>query len=109
MANLTIRKLDPAVKERLRVRAARQGHSMEEEARRILSASLAEEPANAFDRLRRHFADLGGVELELPPRRPGRPLGSAAFVTELEVSLGRELRPRRPGRKPRAAPERANV
>ena len=72
MANLTIRKLDPAVKERLRVRAARRGHSMEEEARQILSESLAEEPTNAFDRLRRHFATLGGVELELPPRRPGR-------------------------------------
>lgn len=45
---------------------------MEEEARRILSESLAAEPTNAFDRLRRHFADLGGVELDLPPRRPGR-------------------------------------
>jgi plasmid stability protein len=73
-ANLTIRRLDPAVKERLRVRAARHGHSMEEEARRILSETLTAkpEPANAFDRLRRHFADLGGVELELPPRLPGR-------------------------------------
>ena len=39
------------------------------------------EPANAFDRLRRHFADLGGVELKPPPRLPGREpptfLGSA--------------------------------
>jgi plasmid stability protein len=70
MANLTIRKLDPNVKERLRVRAARHGHSMEEEARRILGESLTtrNEPTNAFDRLRRHFADIGGVELELPPR-----------------------------------------
>lgn len=72
MANLTNRKLDPAVKERLRVRAARRGHSMEEEARRILSESLAAEATNAFDRMRRHVADLGGVELDLPPRRPGR-------------------------------------
>jgi plasmid stability protein len=74
MATLTIRKLDPAVKERLRVRAARHGRSMEEEVRQILGEALAvkPEPANAFDRLRRHFADLGGVELELPPRLPGR-------------------------------------
>lgn len=72
MANLTIRKLDPAVKDRLRVRAAQKGHSMEEEARRILSETLKAEPTNAFDRLRRHFADIGGVELELPPRLPGR-------------------------------------
>jgi hypothetical protein len=47
---------------------------MEEEARRILSETLTvkPEPANAFDRLRRHFLDHGGVELELPPRLPGR-------------------------------------
>ena len=36
MASITIRNLDPAVKERLRVRAARHGRSMEDEARRIL-------------------------------------------------------------------------
>lgn len=71
-ANLTIRKLDLSVKERLRVRAAQKGHSMEEEARRILSDTLKAEPANAYDRLRRHFADIGGVDLELPPRLPGR-------------------------------------
>ena len=74
MASLTIRRLDLAVKERLRVRAAQRGHSMEEEARRILGEALTvrAEPANAFDRLRRHFADIGGVELELPSRSPGR-------------------------------------
>ena len=73
-AILTIRRLDPAVKERLRLRAAQHGRSMEEEARRILSETLTakQEPACAFDRLRRHFADLGDVELELPPRLPGR-------------------------------------
>jgi plasmid stability protein len=74
MASLTIRKLDPAVKECLRQRAARRGRSMEEEARRILSQTCAPggEPTNAFDLLRRHFRESGGVELELPPRRPGR-------------------------------------
>lgn len=74
MASLTIRKLDPSVKENLRQRAARHGRSMEEEARRILSDTCAPgcEPTNAFDQLRRHFDDLGGVDLELPVRRPGR-------------------------------------
>ena len=43
MANLTIRRIDAAVKDRLRVRAAEHGHSMEEEARRILG--LADRPA----------------------------------------------------------------
>ena len=39
MATLTIRNLDQAVKERLRVRAAEHGHSMEAEARRILQTA----------------------------------------------------------------------
>lgn len=75
MANLTIRKIDPAVKERLRVRAARHGRSMEEEARRILGEACAAEPPppkNAYEAIRRHFEPLGGVELELPPRGPWR-------------------------------------
>lgn len=74
MANLTIRKLEPAIKERLRLRAARHGHSMEEEARCILREACQAEPESetAYARLRRHFADLGGIELELPPRQPGR-------------------------------------
>lgn len=75
MTTLTIRRLEPTVKERLRLRAAREGHSMEEEARRILKAALAtpdEHPRNAYEAIRRHFAPLGGVDLELPERHPGR-------------------------------------
>ena len=44
MATLTIRNVDAAVKERLRVRAARHGRSMEAEARTILSDAVAAEP-----------------------------------------------------------------
>ncbi len=74
MTSLTIRRLDPAVKERLRLRAARHGRSMEEEARQILSATCGPEdkPQNAFEALRRPFAGLGGADLELPDRGPGR-------------------------------------
>jgi plasmid stability protein len=43
MATLTIRNVDAAVKARLRVRAARHGHSMEAEARTILSEAVAAE------------------------------------------------------------------
>ena len=72
MSSITIRKLDPAVKERLRVRAARHGRSMEAEARRILqsalSASDAPPPRSLYDRIHQRFARLGGVDLELPPR-----------------------------------------
>lgn len=74
--SITIRNLDPAIKERLRVRAARHGHSMEAEARRILQTALSgpERPAvrHLYDRVRARFAPLGGLDLELPPREAVR-------------------------------------
>jgi plasmid stability protein len=71
MATMTIRNVDAGVKERLRVRAARHGRSMEAEARSILSEAVAgdrdrPEP-NLAEAIRRRFAPLGGVDLELPP------------------------------------------
>ena len=75
MATLTIRRLDEKTKTRLRVRAAHHGRSMEEEAREILRSALVAQPnlkENLADVVRRRFAPLGGVELELPPRDPIR-------------------------------------
>jgi plasmid stability protein len=75
MATLTIRRLDDAVKARLRVRAAQHGRSMEEEARQVLTAALVEEPKrplNLVESIRRLVEPFGGVELELPPREPMR-------------------------------------
>jgi plasmid stability protein len=77
MSSITIRKLNPTVKERLRVRAAQHGHSMEAEARDILEATLQEPErplaCNLYDRIRARFAPLGGVDdLELPPRLQDR-------------------------------------
>jgi plasmid stability protein len=72
MATLTIRNLDSRLKEGLRVRAALNGHSMEAEARRILQSALQGAPTgrepDLAEAIRRRFADLGGVELELPAR-----------------------------------------
>lgn len=75
MASITIRRLDDTVKARLRIRAASHGRSMEEEARHVLTAALAEEPKrplNLADAIRSLFEPLGGVELEIPPREPMR-------------------------------------
>jgi plasmid stability protein len=75
MATLTIRDLDPSVKERLRIRAAQNGRSMEEEARAILKAATVKErhPERGLGtRIRQRFAKYGGVELAIPPREPGR-------------------------------------
>ncbi len=71
MVTLTIRNVDAAVKERLRLRAARHGRSMEAEARTILGEAVASDgdqpEPNLAEAIRRRFAPLGGVDLELPP------------------------------------------
>jgi antitoxin FitA len=71
MASITIRKLDDGLKARLRVRAARHGHSMEEEAREILRCALAQTDQaveNLAETIRRRFAPFGGVDLPEIPR-----------------------------------------
>lgn len=70
MAALSIRDLDDNVREKLRVRAASHGRSMEAEVRAIL-AEAVEDPADRgslFEFLIDRFGALGGVELELPLR-----------------------------------------
>ena len=73
MASITIRNLDDDVKTRLRVRAADNGRSMEEEARLILRDVVGRKPSsrNLMTIIRSHFGPAG-VDLELSPREPGR-------------------------------------
>jgi len=70
MAAVSIRDLDDQVRERLRIRAAQHGRSMEAEIRAILTAAVSEPTSTAgFARtLLARFGALGGVDLELPPR-----------------------------------------
>ena len=74
MASITIRNLDEDVKTRLRVRAAENRRSMEEEVRVILREAVGRKPGsqNLASLIRTRFAPLGGVDLELPPREPAR-------------------------------------
>ncbi len=75
MASITIRNLDNDVKTLLRVRAASNGRSMEEEVRRILAEAVERNTAPAQGlgtALHELFKPFGGVELELPPREPMR-------------------------------------
>lgn len=75
MATLTIRDLDDALKLKLRLRAASQNRSMEEEARQILRAALSESPASSGSlvaRIRKRFDGLGDVQLPIEPREPIR-------------------------------------
>ena len=70
MAALSIRNLDDDVKERLRMRAASHGRSMESEIRAILAEAVAEpdEHPGMLVALMERFGDLGGVDLEVPAR-----------------------------------------
>jgi len=73
MATIVIRKLDETVKRKLQIRAARNGRSMEAEAREVISQILTEEPRKTRrgglgTALIRRFAPFGGVDLPIPPR-----------------------------------------
>jgi plasmid stability protein len=76
MATLTIRDLDDSLKLKLRLRAAGQNRSMEEEARQILRAALQDSTPEAgtfVARIRKRFEGLGDVLLPIEPREAIRP------------------------------------
>ncbi|HEV2467554.1 MAG TPA: hypothetical protein VGS78_00050 [Candidatus Sulfotelmatobacter sp.] len=72
MASITIRNLEESTKRKLKVRAAQNGRSMEQEAREILQTALKNPPsksgANLAEAIHQRFARLGGVDLEPLPR-----------------------------------------
>jgi plasmid stability protein len=73
MASITIRRLPENTKRRLRIRAARNGRSMEQEARELLQIALTQpdpQPDNLGEAIRQLFAPFGGVDLKIPKREP---------------------------------------
>ncbi len=74
MTSLTIRNLDDATKQRLRIQAARHGVSMEEEVRRILKQALrpAAAPSGLGTRLRDRFAGRAAEAFVAPQRHEPR-------------------------------------
>lgn len=59
MAQITIRKLDDEIVKRLRIRAAEAGHSMEEEARRVLARSLGVDREALREKFRKLREEIG--------------------------------------------------
>ena len=72
MASLSIRRIDDRTVNRLRMRAARRGVSMEEEARSILRAAVSG-PDRIGDLATSMFGPDHGVDLDLPARTPHDP------------------------------------
>lgn len=75
MASITIRNLEESTKRKLKVRAARNGHSMEKEVREIIKSALRQQNldwprtgAELAESIHRRFARLGGLELEPLPK-----------------------------------------
>jgi len=70
MAAVSIRDLDDHVRERLRMRAAAHGRSMEAEIRNILTEAVSQpsESRGLLATLLDRIGEVGGVELDLPER-----------------------------------------
>ena len=76
MASLSVRRLDGEVIRRLKIRAQRDGLSVEETVRRILTnAVVDEEPAGTM--IRRMVGD-DAVDLDLPKREVDDPIDFAS-------------------------------
>jgi plasmid stability protein len=77
VASITIPDIDERLKARLRLQAARHGHSMEQEAREILRTALSpgrSRNGSLVDSMRARIEPLGGIELEIAPRESIREL-----------------------------------
>lgn len=73
MGSITIRNIDDQLKARLRVVAATNGRSMEEEVRVILKTALSTDTdsgVSLLEAIRAKVAPFGGIELEIPERTP---------------------------------------
>ena len=74
MASITVENIDDGLKQRLRVRAAGHGRSMEEEVREILREVVGDgmPPDDLAAAIRKRVASLGGVDLDVPERESMR-------------------------------------
>lgn len=70
MSTLTVRNIEPVIKDRLRLIAAAHGHSMAEEVRSILHQAMTQvpKPGGLGSRIHARFAAMRDVALPLPQR-----------------------------------------
>jgi plasmid stability protein len=76
---ITVRDLDPVVKEKLRAQAARHGRSMEAEVRQILTVAVdavdaVDEPVDLVASIRKHFSGVATFEQPERDRSAQRPV-----------------------------------
>ncbi|RTZ66942.1 MAG: plasmid stabilization protein [Aquificaceae bacterium] len=75
MSMLTIRNIEESLKYELRIKAAKQGVSMEEQARIILREALVpkKRKKGLGSKIHQYFVGIDNVELEIPKRTLPRP------------------------------------
>jgi len=75
MPSLSVRKLDKIIYDQLRVRAAKHGLSMEEEARQIISQAVSA-PEKISSIFQKHFGPKHGIDLNklMSKRKPHEPM-----------------------------------
>ncbi len=86
MAGLTIRNFDEVLKRRLRVRAAENDRSMQDEAQEILRKALVN-PRTTEDMIlsiKRGFAEIGLVDVIVPSRNSEDPTIKFVFADDIE-------------------------
>jgi len=73
---ITVRDLDPVVKEKLRSQAARHGRSMEAEVRQILTLAVdaEDEPVDLVASIRKHFSGVAAFDQPERDRTSQRPV-----------------------------------
>lgn len=79
MADLLIRDIDPVAKQALKDRAAANGSSQQAEARAALMRGLGIDEKPWWLKLREAALEVGGVDLELPERRPAREVDTSGW------------------------------
>jgi plasmid stability protein len=77
MVDILVRNIDPDLKRRLVAQARRNGRSISDEAKALLDVSLPRPDPFAPEYglgtwMHERFKEIGGVELDLPPRSASR-------------------------------------
>lgn len=75
MSSITVRNIEESIKAGLRIRAARHGCSMEQEARNILKQTIAQEPPEQIsfaELVNRRFKGIAVQYLPIPARQAVR-------------------------------------
>ena len=87
MASITIRQLDEAIKQKLRLQAARHGRSMEAEVRSILARQFEEKPSGVgIGSQIQQIVKEDGFDEDIPLKQPERTIDDESNAVDFSDS-----------------------